>query len=202
VTTIAPSRAGGAAAPSPRAAFVRLAAVLAALALAAVAARFLGAGEALAGLAAHARALGGAGMALHALAYVPAGLVGLPLVPLTIAAGVAWGTLAGAAVALAGTVVASCVAFGAGRLLVARDPELLTRGEGRIARAARGLGANGFRSVLLLRLVPLTPFCVLNHALGATPCRLRDFGLATLLGSIPGALVYAAAGALAAGGPG
>jgi uncharacterized membrane protein YdjX (TVP38/TMEM64 family) len=186
-------------APS-RAALVRLLCGLAAVLGVVVAARLLGADAALAALAARARGLGAVGLLLHGLAYVPAALLGLPLVPLTMAGGLAWGPLAGAAVAVPATALSSCAAFLLGRRLLARDPEALARGEGRIARVARSLGGTGFRTVLLLRLLPVTPFGVLNYALGATPCRLGDFALATLLGTVPSALVYAAAGALLGGG--
>jgi uncharacterized membrane protein YdjX (TVP38/TMEM64 family) len=184
---------------SPRAALVRLLCGLAALFGLVLLARLLGADAFLATLAARARGMGAAGVALHALAYVPAALLGLPLVPLTMAAGLAWGTLAGAAVAVPATAVSSSLAFLLGRRLLARHPEALARGDGRVARLARAFGATGFRTVLLLRLFPVTPFGVLNYALGASRCRLRDFALATALGTVPGALAYAAAGALLGG---
>jgi uncharacterized membrane protein YdjX (TVP38/TMEM64 family) len=165
------------------------------LAAVVVAARLLGVerwvGPAVAGL----RGLGLAGAALLALAYVPAALAGLPMAPLGMAAGAAFGVAAGAAIAIPANAAAACLPFLVGRLVVGRDPEALARGQGRLARAARALGRGGFRLVLVLRLSWVAPFGLLNYAFGATPCRLRDFVLGTLIGSAPVSLGYAWAGA-------
>jgi len=146
------------------------------------------------------RGLGGWGVLLLALAYVPVVLLGLPVVPLGLAAGAAFGVATGAAIAIPSNALAACLPFLVGRLLVGRDPEALARGDGRIARAARVLGRGGFRLVLVLRLSWLAPFGILNYACGASPCRLRDFFLGTLLGSAPVAIGYAWAGAAVMGG--
>jgi uncharacterized membrane protein YdjX (TVP38/TMEM64 family) len=188
--------------PSASQAAVRRRLLVGALVLAAVvvAARLAGVerlvGPAVAGL----RGLGLLGAALLALAYVPAALAGLPMAPLGMAAGAAFGVAGGAAIAIPANALAACLPFLVGRLVVGRDPEALARGEGRVARAARALGKGGFRLVLLLRLSWVAPFGVLNYAFGATPCRLRDFVLGTLLGSAPVSVGYAWAGAALLGG--
>jgi len=158
--------------------------------------RAFGLADGLAAVAGMLRGMGPAGVALHGLAYLPAALLGLPLAPLTVAAGLAYGPVAGAALAVPAVAAGSCLAFGAGRLAVARDPAAAARGDGRMARLARALGRCGFGALLVLRLVPVTPFNVLNFALGASPCRFRDFALAALLGTAPSALAWAIAGAL------
>lgn len=141
------------------------------------------------------RSMGLAGAGLLALAYFPAALIGLPLVPFGMAAGAAFGVAGGAALAIPANAAAACLPFLVGRWLVGRDPEALARGTGRIARAARTLGRGGFRLVLVLRLSWVAPFSILNYAFGATPCSLRDFALGTLLGSAPVIVGYAWAGA-------
>jgi len=141
------------------------------------------------------RGLGPAGVALLALVYVPVALAGLPMALPGMAAGAAFGVASGAAIAIPANAAAACLPFLVGRLLVGRDPSLLARGEGRVARAARALGRGGFRLVLVLRLSWVAPFGLLNYAFGATPCRLRDFVLGTLLGSAPISVGYAWAGA-------
>jgi uncharacterized membrane protein YdjX (TVP38/TMEM64 family) len=192
VTTASAATAALARAPSPW----RLALGVGALVALPLAARGLGFHHSLADVAESLRAAGPAGAVLHGLAYLPAALLGLPLAPLTVAAGLAYGPIAGAALAVPAVAVGSCLAFGAGRLAVARDPQALARGDGRVARVARALGRCGFRTLLVLRLVPLTPFSVLNLALGASPCRFRDFALAAALGTAPSALAWTIAGAL------
>jgi uncharacterized membrane protein YdjX (TVP38/TMEM64 family) len=152
-------------------------------------------------LLASARGLGPAGVLVHLGVYLVAALVGLPLSPVTLAAGATYGALAGAAIAVPGITIASCAAFLVGRL-VARDPDALAQGEGRLARAARAIGRGGFRLVVVLRLAPVFPFSILNFAFGATPTPLAHFALGSFLGTVPSQLGYACLGAVLAWPPG
>lgn len=54
---------------------------------------------------------------------------------------------------------------------------------------------NGFLIIFLLRLIPLVPFDIISYSAGFSSVRYKDFILATLLGVIPGVLVYANIGA-------
>jgi len=168
------------------------------LACVVVAARLLIPAGQLAPLAERVRSSGGWGLAALALAYLPVTLLGLPTMPLTVAAGLAWGPALATAVALPANTIAACAAFLLARALMSHGHAALARGEGRIARAARLLGRGGLRLVLLLRLSWVAPFGVLNYAFGVSPCPFRDFALGTLLGSAPILLAYAWAGALLA----
>lgn len=142
-----------------------------------------------------ARGAGWLGPALLGLLYLPAALTGIPLGLLTFAAGWIFGPVIGFVLGLPACTAGSCAAFAVGRTL-AGDPRFLARGEGAIARAARGLGTTrGFWAMVLLRLVPFAPFSVLNFAFGATPISPRTYALATLLGSVPACLALALAGA-------
>jgi uncharacterized membrane protein YdjX (TVP38/TMEM64 family) len=143
------------------------------------------------------RGLGARGVVIHLVAYLVAALLALPLSPITVAAGATYGALAGAVLAAPAIAVASTAAFLVGRL-VARDPEALAQGEGKVARAARAVGRGGFRLVLVLRLAPAVPFSILNFAFGATPTPVAHFALATLVGTAPSQLGYALLGAVLA----
>lgn len=59
----------------------------------------------------------------------------------------------------------------------------------------REMRKNGFLIVLLLRLIPLVPFDLISYGAGFSSIRYRDYILATMLGIIPGVLVYANIGA-------
>lgn len=52
----------------------------------------------------------------------------------------------------------------------------------------------GFRAILLLRLVPMSPYHVINYGAGALGVRWRDFAFASLLGMLPGAVIFMYAG--------
>lgn len=56
---------------------------------------------------------------------------------------------------------------------------------------------HGFMMIFLLRLIPLVPFNIISYSAGFSTIRYRDFCFATLLGMLPGVLVYANIGAQA-----
>ncbi|MGL5693293.1 MAG: TVP38/TMEM64 family protein [Peptostreptococcaceae bacterium] len=53
----------------------------------------------------------------------------------------------------------------------------------------------GFTIIFLLRLIPLFPFDVISYGAGLTCVKYKDFILATLIGTIPGILVFTNLGA-------
>lgn len=144
-----------------------------------------------------ARGLGAKGVLVHLAAYTVAALLALPLSPITVAAGATYGAAAGVAIGVPGVAVASSCAFVVGRL-VARDPEALARGDGRLARAVRAIGAGGLPLVVALRLAPAVPFSILNFAFGATPTPLARFAAGSAIGTIPSQLGFALLGAVLA----
>lgn len=167
------------------------------LALATLAAHLLHLEARLAALSSFARSHGSLGILVHVFAYLPAALLGFPVAPLTLAAGISYGPWAGTLLAVPATAFSASLAFLAGRAL-AKDPAQMAAGSGRIARLARAIGRGGFRLVFGLRLVPLAPWGVLNFAFGASPCRYTDFLIGTLLGSLPTAFAFAFAGSMLA----
>lgn len=48
----------------------------------------------------------------------------------------------------------------------------------------------GFFIILMLRLIPLFPFKIVSYSAGLSKINFKDFALATMLGSLPGILVY------------
>jgi len=115
----------------------------------------------------------------------------------TIAGGLLFGTVVGGALAVVGASIGAVVLFLAARyafadLVAAKAAPLM-------ARIRPGIERDGFLYLLALRLVPLFPFWLLNLAAATCGMRLVPFAAATLLGIIPGTLVYAAVGAGLAG---
>ena len=64
-----------------------------------------------------------------------------------------------------------------------------------LERIRPGLERDGFSYLLALRLIPVLPFWLLNLAPALVGMRLVPFALATLIGIIPGTLVFASIGA-------
>lgn len=53
----------------------------------------------------------------------------------------------------------------------------------------------GFFMILILRLIPLFPFDLISYGAGLTKISYKDFALGTLIGTIPGILVFVNLGA-------
>ena len=133
-------------------------------------------------------------MALAALVYIACVVVSLPLsVVLSALCGFLFGPLSGAAIAVCSATIGATIVFSIGRVAAG---DLIRRRSGpRLARFAEGFRRDAFGYVAFLRLLPLFPFWMTNLGPAAFGVRLRTFVLATVLGTIPGALVYATTGA-------
>ncbi len=148
-------------------------------------------GQWLEAFSARLRALGIWGPILYAAVYVLACVFLVPASWLTLGAGYAFGTVAGAVCAISGALVGASLAFVLGRTLAREMIERRIADSRRFAALDHGIAREGFRIVLLVRLSPVLPFGPLNYALGITKVSFRDFFLASLVGMIPGSLMYA-----------
>ncbi|MFF3175571.1 TVP38/TMEM64 family protein [Streptomyces sp. NPDC057900] len=136
---------------------------------------------------------GAAAVVLFGLAYGVCTVAFVPRPLLNLAAGALFGTQAGLAAALAGTVLGAGVSFGLGRAL--GQDALRTLLRGRWMRAADGqLSRHGFRSMLALRLFPGVPFAAANYCAAVSRMGYPPFLVATGLGSIPNTAAYVVAG--------
>ena len=50
--------------------------------------------------------------------------------------------------------------------------------------------SGGILLILMLRLIPLFPFKIVSYSAGLSDIRLRDFSIATVIGSLPGIIIY------------
>ncbi|MCI0755091.1 TVP38/TMEM64 family protein [Teichococcus vastitatis] len=130
----------------------------------------------------------------YGLLYALAVALSLPgATVLTMAGGLLFGTLAGAAVAVLGATLGAVLLFLAARHAV--GDWLAARAGPMMNRIRPGLERDGFSYLLALRLLPLFPFWLVNLAPALVRMRLGTFALATLIGIIPGTLVFASVGA-------
>jgi uncharacterized membrane protein YdjX (TVP38/TMEM64 family) len=133
---------------------------------------------------------------LFVLGYAACSVVLVPRPVMSVAGGALFGAGTGTAAGLAGTVLGAAAAFALGRRYA--RPSLLPMLRGRWPAAAeRQLSRRGFRSVLVLRLIPVLPFAGVNHAAAVSRMPARDFLGATALGCLPGIAVCAVAGSRA-----
>lgn len=95
-----------------------------------------------------------------------------------------WGTLLN----LGGATIGATAAFLVARYVAAGW--VRTKAGPRIERLISGVEAEGWRFVVLMRLVPLVPFSLLNYALGLTRIALPQYVLASLVAMAPGTLAF------------
>lgn len=130
------------------------------------------------------------GAVIIALTYIPASVLLLPGTILTMGAGFVLGVFHGTVAALVGSMLGAVSAFFLGRT-IARDwvAERLS-GNRRFLVLDRAVADQGFKVVLLARLSPVFPFNVLNYAFGLTGIPFWPYIIASLIGVIPGTLMY------------
>lgn len=135
-----------------------------------------------------------AALALFALGYALAVTISLPGASiLTISGGFLFGTWLGGGAAWVGATIGASLIFLAAR--TAFGDALRARAGSWLERLSTGFRDNAFSYLLVLRLTPVAPFFIVNVAPAFFNVSLRDYVLATLIGIIPGAFVYAAVGA-------
>ena len=136
------------------------------------------------------------GAVIFIAVYAVAAVLFLPGSVFTIAAGLVYGMVAGTAVALTGATIGASLAFLAGRYLFRRRIEKYASGNERFAAVDQAIGEHGWKVVGLLRLSPLIPYNASNYFYGITSIRFWPFLLASLVGMLPGAFLYAYLGAI------
>jgi uncharacterized membrane protein YdjX (TVP38/TMEM64 family) len=142
------------------------------------------------------RAAGIPGIFVFVAVYVLATVLFVPGAILTLGAGFAYGVVLGTPIVWAAANAGAALAFVLGRT-VARDwiAARMARNP-RFAAIDRAVGEQGFRIVLLTRLSPVFPFNVLNYAFGLTRVRFRDYAMGSLVGMVPGTIMYVYLGSL------
>lgn len=123
-----------------------------------------------------------AAFAIGTVLFLPGSLFGL-------AGGLLFGPLWGTVCNLAGATLGATLAFLFARFVAAEW--VATRAGTRLKSVLDGVAAEGWRFVVLTRLVPIVPFNALNYALGLTRIRLSAYVLATAVCIIPGAAAFA-----------
>ncbi len=120
--------------------------------------------------------------------YFVAPLFLLPGSPLTIASGVLFGPIWGTLYTIIGATGGACLSFLAARYLGADWVE--RKAWGKLGRIKAGIEKEGWKFVVLLRLVPVVPFNLLNILLGLTRIRLSVFAVTSFFAMLPGTAAY------------
>lgn len=116
----------------------------------------------------------------------------IPTLPISAAAGLVYGMFIGTAIAVAGALTGSIIAFYLARILgreavrrkLVDNPVFSARGSQRFL----------FVAVLVTRLIPLFSFALISYAAGVTAISLWRYAIATTLGMLPMTFVFAGLG--------
>jgi uncharacterized membrane protein YdjX (TVP38/TMEM64 family) len=126
--------------------------------------------------------------------YAVATVAFLPGTPLTLLAGLVFGPVLGTVWAVIGATIGATLAFLVGRYAARDLVETWTAGNERVKKLDEGVEKQGWRMLLITRLVPVFPFNLQNYAYGITKIGLGTYVLLTAVCIIPGAAVYTFAG--------
>lgn len=131
------------------------------------------------------------GYLIFILVFIAACVFMLPGSMLTIIAGIAFGPVLGAILALAGATLGATAAFLVSKY-VARGMIEDKIGQNEMFRKIDdGVEKNGTSFLILTRLVPVFPFSFQNYAYGLTKINLSTYFIVSLICMAPGAFIYA-----------
>lgn len=117
-------------------------------------------------------------------AFVIGGLIAVPVTLMITATALLYGSFAGFALAMAGSLASALVAYLVGQLTGRGFVQRF--GGRRINRLSRRLAKRGILAMVTVRIVPVAPFTVINLVAGASHISLRDYLIGTALGMLPG----------------
>lgn len=127
------------------------------------------------------------GPILFILLYAAGCIFAVPATVFAIAAGFLWGWKLGGLYAMLGGMTGAIASFILGRFM---GEGLLDR-FGRLGRTVtKQVDHAGFKSLLLIRFIPLFPFAVVNYGAGVARVRLSHFIAATAIALVPGTFVF------------
>jgi uncharacterized membrane protein YdjX (TVP38/TMEM64 family) len=127
---------------------------------------------------------------LIVLFYIASCVLMLPGSILTLAAGAIFGVWVALPIVSAGATLGACAAFLVGRFIARDWIAQRLAGRAKLAAIDRAVGDKGFTIVLLTRLSPVFPFNLQNYAYALTGIPFWKYALASLLGMLPGGLMY------------
>lgn len=112
---------------------------------------------------------------------------------LAVSSGLIFGLVKGSLYTMIGAFLGGTLAFFISRTLKKDFIDVLTKGK--YDKFHSKIEINGFFTVLILRLIPLFPFDIISYGAGLSKVSYRDFMIGTLIGIIPGVLVFVNIGA-------
>jgi len=130
------------------------------------------------------------GVVFFIVAHIIAAAVGLPGTLLVVVGGGVFGLLWGTLWSVIGATLGAIAAFYMARYLLRDWIEQRFARSRHLRRLNSTIGANSLVCVLVTRLAPVSPFSLVNFLFGLTQISLRPYAVGTLVGILPGTLLY------------
>lgn len=130
------------------------------------------------------------GPVLYFVTYVLLCLVFVPAWPLTLAAGALFGLGWGMLLASLSATTVATLAFLIARTVAHARFERMAKSYPRFEAIRKGIGEDGWKMVLLVRLSPIVPFNLANYLFGLTRVDLWPYVASSWIGMLPGAFLY------------
>jgi len=133
---------------------------------------------------------------MYGVIYVAATLLCLPVLPLTIGAGLLFGVFSGALVVTFATTTAAVIAFLIGRYTARARLRRFAARFAKFDAIDRAVKKEGWRIIFLFRFVVFIPFGLSNYLYGLTAISIIPYTVATCMAMLPGTIFYAYLGSI------
>lgn len=127
--------------------------------------------------------------------YIVATVFFLPGLPVTMLSGVAFGPVWGIVYASIGSVIGVSLAFLVARYAARGMVEGWVEGNSQFRKIDEGVQKQGWRMLMITRLVPIFPFNLQNYAYGLTQVKFLTFFFVSWICMLPGTAAYVQLGA-------
>lgn len=122
--------------------------------------------------------------------YTVVTIIGIPGTVLTIVGGCLFGLWYGTFISIISATLGALFAFWAARYLLQNYAQQKFRANKKLAQYQTAVLDQPFYFVLTTRLVPISPYNLVNYLFGLTSINWVDYLLATFVGVIPGCFAY------------
>ncbi|MCC5910757.1 MAG: TVP38/TMEM64 family protein [Clostridiaceae bacterium] len=133
---------------------------------------------------------GALGPVIYVLLYIAACLFFLPGLPVALLAGFAFGPVMGAVYASIGSTIGASAAFLVARYAARSMVEGWVQGNDQFKKIDEGVEKQGWRMLMITRLVPVFPFNLQNFAYGLTKIKFGTYVLVSWICMLPAAIAF------------
>ena len=129
------------------------------------------------------------GAVVFVLSFAGMSLLGLPLIPFAVAGGLLFGAVGGLGCVVAGSTLGAAAGFLLSRYVARERVAKLLGKNPKFLMIDKAIHREGWKIVGMLRMCPL-PFGLSNYAYGLTNVTFAHYLAATVVGMLPGEIVF------------